>query len=243
MATNGETEIEFRDLTELGELCGCTEKQARFAEGLLAGLSQTESAFRAGYAGARDSAQLRSAASQAAQTKPVMALLALAESRGLGVPNAPGDRQELRRILWSHARSKDKQTSIRAVVELDRIETLEREGRTGSSCGDVIAQFLNFKHGTGIAALMYLAAIEEHGPRMDVGAAVPFFRELAPAISAGYPETWARIRNALDSDCQADIDKMAAAPETPIEKLVKPFNWGGGESESASMNEVSNVAG
>jgi hypothetical protein len=119
-------DVEFRDLTELGELCGCTEKQTRLAEGLLAGLSQTEAAARAGYAGERDSVQLRSAVSSAARSKPVMALLALAESRGLGVPNSPGDREELVRILWAHARSKDKTSSIRASVELDRIIREER---------------------------------------------------------------------------------------------------------------------
>src|SRR5262249_46531027 len=112
---------EFRDLTELGELCNCTEKQTRFAEGLLAGLNQTEAALRAGYAGARDSVQLRSAASAAARSKPVMALLALAESRGLGIPNSPGDREELIRILWAHARSKDKNSSISASKVLNEL--------------------------------------------------------------------------------------------------------------------------
>jgi hypothetical protein len=218
-----DTETEFRDLTELGELVGCTEKQTKLAEGLLAGLSQTAAAQRAGYSGARDSAQLRSAASQAAQTSPVKALLALAESRGLGTPNAPGDRQELRRILWAHARSKDKQSSIRASIELDRIETLEREGCTTASCDDVIAWFLNFRHGVGIAGMFYLGGIEENGPRLDVGAALPFFRELAPTIAKNYPETWSRIHNALDVDCQSDIAKMASAPETPKEKLAKSF--------------------
>jgi hypothetical protein len=104
-----------------GPICGATAMQTRFAEGLLAGLSQTEAAHRAGYSGARDSSQLRSSASATAQSKPVLALLALAESRGFGIPNSPGDRDELIRILWSHARSKDKSNSIRASVELDRI--------------------------------------------------------------------------------------------------------------------------
>ena len=109
MMTDDKTEVEFRDLTELGELCGCTDKQRKFAEGLLAGLSQTEAAFRAGYAGERDGVQLRSTASSVAQAKPVQALLALAESRGLGVPNAPGDREELLRSTVSvkHAHSSD----------------------------------------------------------------------------------------------------------------------------------------
>jgi hypothetical protein len=231
-----DTETEFRDLTEMGELVGCTDLQRKFAEGLLAGLSQTQAAFRAGYSGARDSAQLRSAASQAAQTSPVKALLALAESRGLGVPNAPGDRQELRRILWSHARSKDKQTSIRAAVELDRIEK-EESGMTPTtaSYGDVIAQFLNLKHGVGVAALMYLGEIEKYGPRLDVAAGVPYFKELAPAIAVQFPEIWLRIRNALDVDCQLDIDRMAAAKQVPLEGLVKPWSEDG---ETTSTEEV-----
>jgi hypothetical protein len=113
------------ELAELAALCGCTELQTKFAAALLEGHSYTEAAFRAGYAGARDSVQLRSAGSSAARAKPVQALLALAESRGLGVPNAPGDREELKRILWSHARSKDKAASIRATTELERIEREE----------------------------------------------------------------------------------------------------------------------
>jgi hypothetical protein len=130
----------FHDLTELGELCGCTTKQTRLAEGLLAGLSQVEAAHRAGYAGARDSSQLRSAASAAAQTKPVLALLALAESCGFGVPNAPGDREELIRILWSHARSKDKQHSISASKVLNELIAQETANSGPSEPEDVLRQ-------------------------------------------------------------------------------------------------------
>jgi hypothetical protein len=66
--------------------------------------------------------------------------LALAESRGFGVPNAPGDREELIRILWSHARSKDKQSSIRASVELDRIVREEREQRPEVSPAETLRE-------------------------------------------------------------------------------------------------------
>ena len=114
------------DLQELGALCRCTLLQTRFAASLLEGHNYTEAAFLAGYAGARDSVQLRSAGSSAVRSKPVQALLALAESRGLGIPNAPGDRDELKRILWSHARSNDKAHSIKASAELMRIEADER---------------------------------------------------------------------------------------------------------------------
>lgn len=125
------------DMIELGEMCGCTDKQIKFAEGLLQGMNFTEAAFHAGYAGERDSVQLRSAGSSAARAKPVQALLALAESRGLGVPNAEGDRDELKRILWSHARSKDKQSSLKATVELERIERIEREAKADDKQHDI----------------------------------------------------------------------------------------------------------
>ena len=92
-------------------------------------MSQVEAAQFAGYSGARDSVQLRSAGSSAARSKPVQALLALAESRGLGIPDAPGDAQELKRILWQHARSKDKANSIRASIELDRMIANEKAAK------------------------------------------------------------------------------------------------------------------
>jgi hypothetical protein len=217
-----ETEVEFRDLTELGELCGCTEKQRKFAEGLLAGLSQTEAAFRAGYAGARDSVQLRSTASSVAQAKPVQALLALAESRGLGVPNAPGDREELRRILWSHARSKDKQTSIRATVELDRIEREERLGRPERSGDAPLRELLGYARGIRHVALLYLETVRKHSPRLNL-AGLPLFAELAPSMSRECPAVWQELRELLDAECLADADRLAEAAGVPIDELaIKP---------------------
>jgi hypothetical protein len=224
MADDAETE--FRDLTELGELVGATEKQTRLSEGLLAGLSQTEAAQRAGYAGARDSAQLRSAASQAAQTSPVKALLALAESRGLGTPNAPGDREELLRILWSHARSKDKQTSVRAAVELDRIGKEEREGQAGQTQEDALQNILSRKYGAIVFSLMVLETVEEIGPRFSLTGALPWFKEVAPLLAQDFPEFWQRIRNGLDSDCRADADTMAAGPVVPLDQLFAKLNGG-----------------
>ena len=116
-------------LAELGELCGCTELQIRFAEGMLQGMNQSEAALHAGYAGEKGSVAIRSAGSSAARSKPVQALLALAESRGLGIPSAPGDMDELKRILWSIARSKDRMSSIKAATELRRIEEEEKAAK------------------------------------------------------------------------------------------------------------------
>jgi hypothetical protein len=96
---------------------------------MLQGMNQSDAALYAGYAGEKGSVALRSAGSGAARAKPVQALLALAESKGLGVPSAPGDMEELKRILWSHARSKDKSHSIQATKELARIEDEQREDK------------------------------------------------------------------------------------------------------------------
>lgn len=73
------------EFQEMATLCGCSVMQTKFAASLLAGENYTQAAWNAGYAGARDSVQLRTTGSQAARAKPVQALLALAESRGLAV--------------------------------------------------------------------------------------------------------------------------------------------------------------
>jgi hypothetical protein len=232
MATDDKDEVEFRDLSELGELCGCTDLQRKFAEGLLAGLSQTEAAFRAGYAGERSGAQLRSTASSVAQAKPVQALLALAESRGLGVPNAPGDREELLRILWSHARSKDKQTSVRAAVELDRIGKEEREGHDGQTQEAALRDILARKYGAILFSLVVLEIVEERGPRFSLTGAVPWLKEVAPLLAQAFPEFWQRIRSGLDSDCQRDADAMASGPVVPLDQLFAKPN---GKSNAADQ--------
>ena len=80
--------------------------------------SLTQKALQHTNTGNSDASHLRA--------KPVQALLALAESKGLGVPDAPGDRSELKRILWKHARSADKAHSIKASSELIRLEQEEK---------------------------------------------------------------------------------------------------------------------
>jgi hypothetical protein len=171
------------DLIELGELCGCTHKQIKFAEGMLQGMNFTEAAFHAGYAGERDSAQLRSAGSGAARAKPVQALLALAESRGLGIPSAPGDVEELKRILWMHARSKDRQSSIKATTELRNLEEKERNAKEAESEHDMSAT-LNAIAEIVPALAVHLASkhsIEWHVDPSQSGAVEKARREIATA--------------------------------------------------------------
>src|SRR5215831_13361205 len=85
------------EFQEMATLCGCSVMQTKFAAALLQGQNYTEAAWNAGYAGERSSVQLRTTGSQAARAQSIQALLALAESRGLGVPDAPGDRDELKK--------------------------------------------------------------------------------------------------------------------------------------------------
>jgi hypothetical protein len=124
-----------------------------------------------------------------------------------------------RRILWSHARSKDKQSSIRATVELDRIEAEERAGREPMSQLEATREMLACYRGLGHVALSYLGAIEHFGPRFNFDA-LPLFDELAPQISRDYPEIWERLLEALDADSRADAEATAAGAGVPIDALV-----------------------
>jgi hypothetical protein len=213
-----EDEVSVHDLTELAAIVGATDKQRRFCERLLAGMSQTEAGFGV-YSGARDSSQLRSAASSASREKPVQALLALAESHGLGTPNAPGDRDELRRILWSHARSRDKQSSIRAAVELERLDKEELDGKADMTPEELVREMLSYAGGTGIVASLYWGTIEKRGPRLKLGG-LPLFPELAPTIAKDFPDLWAKIVLRMDDDTRADALAMAAGTPVSVESLA-----------------------
>jgi hypothetical protein len=215
-----EEEVETHDLTDLAAIVGATDKQRRFCERLLAGMSQTEAAFGI-YSGARNSSQLRSAASSAAIQKPTLALLALAESRGLGVPNAPGDRQELRRILWSHARSRDKQSSIRAVAEISRLDEQDSDGKPGMTPEELVREMLAYGAGVGIVASLYLDTIKNRGRRLKL-AGLPLFAEMAPIISREYPDIWSKIILYVDEYTGAQAAALAAGAPVSVESLAVP---------------------
>lgn len=112
------------DWSEGQELTGCSDLQVRFAQGLVQGLSKTAAARQAGSEG--EDATLRSVASRASQSHKVKALLSWARSRGAGPSEIPGDEQELRRLLWRHARSADPSRSIKATEALMRLEEADR---------------------------------------------------------------------------------------------------------------------
>jgi hypothetical protein len=184
-------------LVELGELCGCTELQIRFAEGMLQGMNQSEAALHAGYAGEKGSVAIRSAGSSAARSKPVQALLALAESRGLGIPSAPGDMDELKRILWSIARSKDRMNSIKAATELRRIEEEEKAAQEEEpvSIKDAMEE-LTAVLGPEIAAVIEAAASGNASPNLE-GAVYTWIRH-NPQRAKELAEFWLRSSSGID---------------------------------------------
>jgi hypothetical protein len=204
--------------TEAAATTGATMLQARFACCRHRGMTATGAARLAGYTADGDG--IRQSGSRAAKSTAVMNLLALAVAEAGGGDDGVVDSAEARRILSRLARGSDPNVRIKAIESLGKIEQNERSVTTEpETMLEIIRATLNCYHGVGHAALSFLGVIEAYGPRFNLGA-LPLFPELAPQIATQYPETWARIRNALDSDCKADADAAAAGPGVPIEQLV-----------------------
>ena len=91
---------------------------------------------QAGYGGTDD--QLRSAGYKAYNSPKVQAFLALAKREGHGLPDEPGDAEELKRLLWRHARGDDKNHAIRAAEVLHRIEKEEAAARDSGTTRDPV---------------------------------------------------------------------------------------------------------
>jgi len=111
------------DFDQAAETCGLSDMQRAFARAILRGANRTQAARQAGYGGTDD--QLRSAGYKAYNSPKVQAFLALAKREGFGLPDEPGDAEELKRLLWRHARGDDKNHAIRAAEVLHRIEKEE----------------------------------------------------------------------------------------------------------------------
>jgi phage terminase small subunit len=113
------------DPQEARRMLGLTDKQFAFAQARLRGMNQTQAAREAGYGGS--DAQLRTAGNKAARSSAVISFLAWAEREGAGVSDDPCNSDELKKILSRHARSADKNTAIRAMEVLHRINQAEAD--------------------------------------------------------------------------------------------------------------------
>ncbi len=107
------------------EQTGCSDRQVKFVQALMQGANKTQAAREAGYAG--EGSTLRSSASQLAKSHKVRALISWAQIGGAGPSDVSGDQDELKRIAWRHARSKDVNRSIRGTELVHKIAAQERE--------------------------------------------------------------------------------------------------------------------
>lgn len=132
-----ETAIVDLDWREGQEQTGCSDKQTAFVRALMDGANKTQAAREAGYGG--EGSTLRSHASQLAKSHKVRALIAWAQAGGAGPTDVPGDPEELKRILWRHARAKDPARSIKATEVLHRLDAQEREALAARPAMDPIS--------------------------------------------------------------------------------------------------------
>lgn len=123
---------------EAAKLLGLTDKQFKLAEALRKGANKTQAARVAGYAGGDEA--LRSAGSDAAKSEKVKSYLAWAEKAGAGQSPEPCDTKELKKILSRHARGDDKNTAVRAIEVLHRLNAADAEAaRQNAEAGNPLA--------------------------------------------------------------------------------------------------------
>lgn len=141
------------DFDEAADTCGLTGMQRPFVRAILRGANKTQAARMAGYSGSDE--QLRSAGYKAFNSPKVQAFLMLAKRKDYGLPDEPGDADELKRLLWKHARGDDKNHAIRAAEVLHRIEKEEAAAKSD-------------QHDNPIAVLEQIA---RHSPELAEGLA------------------------------------------------------------------------
>lgn len=106
------------------KMLGLSAKQLAWCLATLKGANQTAAARSAGYEGTPE--QLRSAGSRIARSAKVQRFLELAALEGGDVGGATMDVEEQRRQLSKMARGTDKNSAIRAIEVLHRLDLNER---------------------------------------------------------------------------------------------------------------------
>ena len=205
----------------------CTHKpsdlQLRFAVGRHDGLSATDAARRAGYAG--DGESIRAAGSRAAKSTAVQEVLAFAFAETGTGDDGLVKGGEAKRILSRIARTGDNNARIKALESLAKIERDDRDAKDRqetSGGGDPIKTLENILVECGLCAAPIVAEMM-YGVRGCVTAA-PHFKIFAPFIRRRFPELWAKYRSPVAdrADCfkseaelryLADFDAAGEGPE------------------------------
>jgi hypothetical protein len=222
---------------EAAATTGASLLQARFACCRHNGMTATGAARLAGYAQEGDG--IRQSGSRAAKSTAVLNLLALAVAESGGGDDGLVDSAEAKRILSRLARGSDPNVRIKALESLNKLDRDERAANADIKTSwedDTRALLAANRNGVGLCAMMFLGAIQDHRPRLALSG-IPLFAELAPTISKEFPELWGKMRALLDSDCQAEADRMAGAAATPIAELVPKTET----APAAEVEEESNA--
>lgn len=186
------------DWAEGQDLTGASDLQVKFVKGLVMGLSKTAACRAAGYRG--EGAALRGHASRLAKSNKVRALLAWAKAGGGGPSDVPGDLNELKKILWKHARGADKNHSIKATEVLHRLAAAEQAEATRAEVDDPQATLQQISELSPVLAALLA---RQHNINWSI-----------PSVESAIAEI-ERLRNFVLGDPQADQIAVAARQPRP----------------------------
>ena len=199
------------DWEEGRTLIGATQKQMLFARALSMGANQTQSCVEAGYGGSRDA--LRGMGSKLARNRKILALLSWARQGGPQISDTPGDDAELHKILWRHARGKDRAHSIRASEVLHRLDQADRDrGATHEGDGlseDRLARDCVLRGPWGVLAFAGLAG----GFYNTAISRISLFWDIYPALQEHWPAVLAKFLERLSGEMKKDLDDRLADPK------------------------------
>jgi hypothetical protein len=216
-----------------GRSAKCRARQIRYCASRWRGVSELESARRAGYLTTTNDEAARQQAFHAENSKGVRALLAMVEEL-VGKGTGPLSDAEGRLLLTEQARFGDGSVRIAAIKALremdDRDRSREREERARSA-DEAFLVAVKSAPVFGVPALaeMYL---EKH-KSLPFGS--PVFRRLAVLIADMHSGTWRAWKLRLPGH-EDEMDLLAAA-EWPDEAYSGSSNGNGSDVETAQGDD------
>jgi muconolactone delta-isomerase len=219
------------------ELVGTSEMQTAFARAIVEGLNQTRAARAAGYQGSDD--QMRSIGHRVMQSTKVKALVAWARQGGGGPDDTEGDLDELKRILWRHARGADKNHSIKATEVLHRLKAAEKDAaRRVSDDPEATLRTLIRTAGEFGAVAALGIQLELH----HTISGLPLLESIVPYVAKRLPGAWADLRRIVGGENAHHLDyldRLAAGPVIDLDDIVpRPKLNGGGPQDAAATTEA-----
>lgn len=202
---------------------GVSEQQMKMAACRLAGINRTRAAKLAGYKADTDE-QARKNGSDAARTKGVIDLLALAtaELQDLGVKPSPQgivSEEEIDLKLSEMVRGHDPAQSLRAAELIskrrrDDSGTLSMNDHDGYADWRIVREYVRLPNGAAVIALLYL------GQGLTLSA-MPLLHDVALKAEREAPDVWALAVKSLSTVERAQLDKHLSDPDWQREAREK----------------------